>query len=258
MPQLDIVENFADGTVLTQAQLHQAFLGVEDFVNLIKLDEENIQAGALTSQSLADNSITTAKYATSSITVAKLAQEVIDKLTPTGTVISFAGTAIPSGYLYCDGTAVSRTVYASLFSAIGTLHGNGDASSTFNLPDYRGYFLRGQDDGAGNDPDAAARTASNVGGSTGDQVGSLQPYGIEGHNHSISDPGHVHATAQPVKAFNLAVPVFGEAYQIAPNPDLGLFTAFSVSASMTGITINVSGGNETRPVNKYVRYLIKV
>jgi microcystin-dependent protein len=51
------------------------------------------------------------------------------------------------GWLKCNGAAVSRSTYAVLFAAIGTLYGAGDGTTTFNLPDYRGEFLRGLDDG---------------------------------------------------------------------------------------------------------------
>lgn len=63
--------------------------------------------------------------------------------TPVGSVKSFAGSSTPAGTLICDGSAVSRTIYANLFSIIGTTHGAGDGSTTFNLPDYRGMMLRG-------------------------------------------------------------------------------------------------------------------
>lgn len=52
-----------------------------------------------------------------------------------GSIIAYAGTTIPSGYLLCDGSAISRTTYSALFSAIGTTYGAGDGNSTFNLPD---------------------------------------------------------------------------------------------------------------------------
>lgn len=54
---------------------------------------------------------------------------------PIGTIIPFAGNSIPQGYLLCDGSAISRTNYASLFAVIGTIYGAGDGSTTFNLPD---------------------------------------------------------------------------------------------------------------------------
>lgn len=63
--------------------------------------------------------------------------------TPAGTIISFGGQNTPEGYLICDGSEVSRTEYADLYSAIGDLYGAGDGSTTFNVPDLRGDFLRG-------------------------------------------------------------------------------------------------------------------
>ena len=95
-------------------------------------------------------------------------------LVPVGTVVPFAGTTVPEGWLACDGTEVDRVDYLRLYNVIGTAHGAGDGVDTFNLPDYRGRFLRGQDAGAGRDPDAASREAASAGGNAGDLVGSVQ------------------------------------------------------------------------------------
>lgn len=65
------------------------------------------------------------------------------RLIPAGAVMDFAMNAAPAGWLACDGAAVSRVTYAALFAAIGTTWGAGDGSTTFNLPDMRGYFRRG-------------------------------------------------------------------------------------------------------------------
>lgn len=73
-------------------------------------------------------------------------------MVPSGTVLYFAGQTAPAGWLKANGAAVSRTAYAALFAAIGTTYGAGDTRSTFNLPDLRGEFLRGWDDGRGVDP----------------------------------------------------------------------------------------------------------
>lgn len=67
---------------------------------------------------------------------------------PTGCLVPFAGTVIPSGYLLCNGAAVSRTTYAKLFSVIGTLWGEGDGETTFNLPDFSDRFIEGTTDTA--------------------------------------------------------------------------------------------------------------
>ena len=71
---------------------------------------------------------------------------------PAGTVQYFANITPPNGYLECNGAAVNRTTYAELFNAIGITYGAGNGSTTFNLPDLRGEFIRSYDNGKGSDP----------------------------------------------------------------------------------------------------------
>lgn len=103
-------------------------------------------------------------------------------------------TTDPDGWLRCDGRAINRTTYEGLFSALGISHGQGDGSTTFNIPDYRGRGLRALDDmgttegAAGRDPDAAGRSAMATGGNTGGDVGSVQEDAFQGHKHP--DLGH--------------------------------------------------------------------
>lgn len=68
----------------------------------------------------------------------------VGSVIPPGTITPFAGTNVPDGWFLCNGAPVSRETYSALFSSIGTFHGNGDGSTTFNLPDYQGQFLRGK------------------------------------------------------------------------------------------------------------------
>jgi hypothetical protein len=70
---------------------------------------------------------------------------------PVGEVITFAGATAPTGFLICNGSAISRTTYADLFVVIGTMYGVGNGTTTFNLPDLRGEFIRGFDGGRGID-----------------------------------------------------------------------------------------------------------
>lgn len=159
-------------------------------------------------------------------------------LFPAGIVMPYAGTSAPSGFLMCDGSAVSRYTYSRLFNIVGTSHGTGDGSTTFNLPDYRGRFLRGVDGGAGNDPDAASRTAMNTGGNTGDNVGSIQADEYESHNHQVSmyDGGG------------------GNAFGTSGSGTRGQSGSTGAGAFQNS---NTSGGNETRPKNANVHYIIK-
>ncbi|MCK7589766.1 tail fiber protein [Subsaxibacter sp. CAU 1640] len=109
---------------------------------------------------------------------------------PVGAIFTFPIDTAPSGYLICDGSAVSRTTYANLFALLGTTYGMGDGSTTFNLPDYRGKFMRGVDNGSGNDPDATTRQDRGD-GTIGDAVGTQQNGAMAIHNHAVNAP---HAT----------------------------------------------------------------
>lgn len=88
---------------------------------------------------------------------------------PAGTILFHGENTAPDGYLECDGSAVSRTTQATLFGVIGTRFGGGDGSTTFNLPDLRGVFVRGWDNGRGID--------------TGRGFGSAQDDSIPDHTH---------------------------------------------------------------------------
>jgi hypothetical protein len=105
-------------------------------------------------------------------------------LMPAGAVLPFAMETPPTGWLECDGSAVSRSTYSGLFAAIGEVFGVGDSSTTFNLPDLRGQFIRGWDHGAATDPNAATRTDSGDGSTTGDHVGTNQADGFKAHTHT--------------------------------------------------------------------------
>jgi len=93
---------------------------------------------------------------------------------PAGSIIHVARSTAPSGYLKANGAAVSRTTYADLFAAIGTTYGVGNGTSTFNVPDLRGEFVRGWDDARGVD--------------SGRAFGSAQGANIQSHTHSIDPP----------------------------------------------------------------------
>jgi microcystin-dependent protein len=89
--------------------------------------------------------------------------------TPVGSVIDYAGAAAPTGWLLCYGQAVSRATYSDLFTAISTVYGSGDGSTTFNLPDLRGRVTAGQDDMGGT---SANRLTNQSGGIEGDTLGA--------------------------------------------------------------------------------------
>jgi microcystin-dependent protein len=154
---------------------------------------------------------------------------------PAGTVTAFAGggDSPPSGWLWCDGQAVSKNEFPDLFAAIGTVHG-GTGNPMFQVPDYRGLFLRGLDEGAGRDAQ------------TGRELGSVQADAFQGHWH--------------VHAYKLAGVAFEGAGVSVPHWE------YSQAGSDTNsIQDPVEDGRngaprvatETRPKNAAVRYLIK-
>lgn len=154
----------------------------------------------------------------------------VAKLVPAGTILDFAGPTIPTGYLMCDGSQISRTVYTTLFAAISTVWGNGDGSTTFHLPDLRGRVTRGVDGTAGRDPDSSARYASNTGGNTGNAIGSSQDDMYTSHAHTFTQ-------WTQSGQFNGGGPAIGS----------GTFTSSTAA----------SGGNETRMKNSYTYKIIK-
>jgi len=88
-----------------------------------------------------------------------------------GQVCFFATQSAPAGFLVCDGSEVSRVAYADAYAVMGTLYGAGNGSTTFNLPDLRGEFIRGADIGRGVDP---GRTVGSVQGHQSNNLAQVQ------------------------------------------------------------------------------------
>lgn len=99
---------------------------------------------------------------------------------PAGLVAPYAGGAIPSGWLVCNGGLVSRTAYARLFAAIGTTYGSGDGSTTFALPNYKGRVLVGLD--------ASQAEFDELGETGGAKVHTLTADEMPAHNHTPASP----------------------------------------------------------------------
>ena len=155
---------------------------------------------------------------------------------PIGSIIMYIDTVAPTNFLYCNGQTVSRTTYSSLYALIGIKYGQGDGSTTFHLPDFRGVFPRGWNDNATgpfSDPDASTRGRKYTGGNTNNLVGSYQQDAFASHSHSIA-----------FKNTNS-----GDSVQL--NDSAGTGTSDGT------LSTNTTGGNETRPVNLYVVFYIK-
>lgn len=174
---------------------------------------------------------------------------------PTGSVFCMAVATVPSGYLECNGAAISRTTYAALFAIIGVNYGSGNGSSTFNLPDLRGEFVRGFDHGRGVDNNRSINDPQ------GSQFGQHNHNVSASSSSSVTDPGHQHSMS--VGFFNSVNSGGALSFKDAgtSNRINTAFTGISVSTS-TSISQSNRGGtsnsSETRPRNIAMMYIIKV
>lgn len=215
-------------------------------------------------------------------------------IAPTGTVLPFAGSTAPEGWLLCDGTAKSRTTYANLFAVISTTYGVGDGSTTFNIPDMRGVFPRGSGTNGtanyggvtGHTPAGGAlaakngqKTAKNGLSNATSSVsaltlnassvsGSATGGGVD-HTHPFGRPGNVAASwdgwivndneVNRNHAFRLLVSD-NTSGSSAFNHTHGL-SATAAAQSLASSTVaaqTISGDTETTPASLALNYIIKL
>ena len=171
---------------------------------------------------------------------------------PSGAVQAFARETLPAGWLKADGSAVSRALFPDLFAAVGTTFGAGDGTSTFNLPDLRGEFIRGWDDGRGVDG--------------GRSFGTFQADQNKAHTHSFwgttnVDGAHTHSLNTQ------GLGITGASF-IVNTPEGGLHSGSGKISSGTtengahshtfsGTTAS-EGGLQARPRNVALLYGIKI
>lgn len=192
------------------------------------------------------------------VEVAVGSTEELAALPPAGTIIASARPwteAPPEGWLKCDGSALDADDYPELWQAIGTTHGNATSVATgglgctpgadcdFNLPDYRGRFLRGANEGASGglsrDVEANVRSEMNPGGAIGDAVGSLQ----------------LGATRLPNNPFRISI---REGLNDPGDGSVACMDRSNVCQNLPANVYTVFGGDsQTRPVNAAVTYYIK-
>lgn len=116
----------------------------------------------------------------------------LDIMAPAGIVVPYAGATAPAGWQLCDGTAISRATYATLFTLIGTTYGAGDGSTTFNVPDLRSRFVAGKGTATWSD-------ALNETGGSKDAVAVAHTHTSTDHSHTWSgttsgqSASHTHA-----------------------------------------------------------------
>lgn len=219
-------------SILFNKLMYQLTTFVSAFGEALKSKDYVVSDASLTTLTAILEKVITQKdlddsYYDSIETDAAITSAVAGVAVPVGAVLPLATDVVPTGYLKCNGLAVSRTIYSALFALIGTTYGVGDGGTTFNLPDYRGMFFRGWNNSRTDsfkDPDVASRAA-------GDAVGSTQLNENKSHLHTVPN-----------------VPNSGGA--------TGVYDVGSGTATGTFNT-GLSGGSESRPNNIYVMYVIK-
>ena len=165
---------------------------------------------------------------------------------PPGFIMQYATSTPPSGWLLCDGSAISRSTYSALFAIINTTYGSGNGTTTFNVPDLRGRVPVGYGQGSG----LTNRTMASTGG---EETHTLTTSEMPSHSHSINDPGHYHSYAY-------YYPVGTQVSNVNGTNAGGTNYTNNTNSATTNITINNAGSgaaHNTMPPYIVVNYLIK-
>jgi len=253
----EIKPNAADASVVTATL-------ADDAVTNAKIADDAVNADSVADNSIGAAAINIDGNGTSGQAVISDGDgsfSYTSNVVPSGALMPFAGVSAPTGYLLCDGSAVSRSTYATLFAALdnGNIYGAGDGSSTFNLPDLRGRVVAGQDDMGGS---SGNRLTNQTGGLNGDTLGAtggsethtLTTAQLASHTHSFSDTDTITNIAIPrtliVGATNNSVNVDGSGVRV----DAG-----SKTVSISGTTGSAGSGSAHNNVQPTIilNYIIK-
>jgi microcystin-dependent protein len=162
----------------------------------------------------------------------------------------FAMNSVPTGWLAANGTAVSRTTYAALFAAIGTTYGAGTGGTTFNLPDLRGYFVRGvgtNSDGTAAGTFGAKQADAVIAHTHSGTTGGMSANESHKHGISVTGLGLGGGGGNPVQSTN----TYGVNNTSITNTSTAHTHSFSTSSQ------SPAGTAETRPNNIAMLYCIK-
>jgi microcystin-dependent protein len=219
---------FVSGEIITPAKLND----VVDLATVTNIQTADIADGQITTAKILDANVTAAKLAATLNLSSKTVTLPATIALPAGAVMAFARTTAPDGWLAADGSLVSRSTYAALFSAIGTSHGAGDGSTTFNLPDLRGVFVRGSD----------SQTINGI--TYAGSFGSKQGDAMQGHYHQFFGGTSVYVQGSG-----------------SSNLPAGSFVNIVTQSVGIPITDGANGtprtASETRPANIALLYCIK-
>ena len=209
------IKTFVSGETVTPAKLNELSQSTVALTAGSIVDADVSASAAIALSKLATGALPTAITVASANMVTATAQALL----PAGAVMAFAMNSAPAGWLAANGAAVSRSTYATLFAAISTTHGSGDGSTTFNVPDLRGIFVRG----------------------SGDQT-------ISG---TLYSKAFALKEADELKSHTHQYTRYAQLITRAGGGDNNIW------ASTAGVQTTATGGTETRPANIALLYCIK-
>jgi hypothetical protein len=226
------LNNIIDDTTFTSDAIQGATLQV------VSPGKLAVSAGGITSNELASGAVTTNALADGAVTQAKAS----NMLLPAGAIMAFAMNGAPTGWLAANGSAVSRTLYAALFAAIGITYGAGDGSTTFALPDLRGYFVRG--------------SGTNSDGTVAGTFGAKQAQSTQDHKHRTAigfDNNSFYGWGDG--SYN---PFFGSEVLIGNRITVGGSAAGGAAMRVAKTDFITDASGEIRPANIAMLYCIKI
>jgi microcystin-dependent protein len=209
------IKTFVSGETVTPAKLNELSQSTVALTAGSIVDADVSASAAIALSKLATGALPTAITVASANMVTATAQALL----PAGAVMAFAMNSAPAGWLAANGAAVSRSTYATLFAAISTTHGSGNGSTTFNVPDLRGIFVRG----------------------SGDQT-------ISG---TLYSKAFALKEADELKSHTHQYTRYAQLITRAGGGDNNIW------ASTAGVQTTATGGTETRPANIALLYCIK-
>ena len=254
MAILNTGQQFASGDQVTSQKLMD-IAGLATFddpadESTIKLDSTTgklkVPASGITSTELATDSVTTTKIKDNAVTSDKLAANAISAILPTGTVMPFAGSSAPTGFLFCDGREYSETgTYSNLFSVIGSFYTkNNETAGHFRVPDLQGRVVAGRDNMSGTSADRlTTSSAANIDGVTLGATGGDEEHTLLSSESGLPDHTHPNGARDGSS---------GDIENLAPNGG-----EFSTSGSVTGGAQDASAAHNNVQPTIILNYIIK-
>jgi len=171
---------------------------------------------------------------------------------PPGVVVPYVATTAPTGWIVCDGSAISRTTYAALFAIIGTTYGSGDGSTTFNIPDMRARVPVGYNNSGTLNPGTNQRTNKAMAAASGEETHALSTAELATHSHTQNSHSH-NTTYSYMRCDNTSLyPGAGGAVWCSGSSD-------NTTSSVTATNQNTGSGTAHQTMQPYLtlNYIIK-